>query len=184
MRSLNQSVFHAITFFIIVTTALSPISCGEREPSLFFTAKVLDLWGQTTVVENFRILYTWEERGETPFLKPYTYHAKVAIVEVMRPVPGDAHHVNIVTRKIPLQDIHAVEFIRGEVGNTIQIQLKNNERIIATDRFPQVLKKGKNTGLADYAVYIEGTVIKEGKKEAFQLELNKVKKVEIMKVTM
>jgi hypothetical protein len=184
MRSLNQSVFHAITFFIIFTTALSLISCGERENPPFFTAKVLDLWGQTTVVENFRILYTWEERGETLFLKPYIYHAKEAIVEVMLPVPGDTHHVNIVTRKIPLQDIHTVEFIRGEAGNTIQIQLKSNEQIIATDRFPQVLKKGENTGLADYAVYVEGTVIKEGKKEAFQMELNKVKKIEIVKLSM
>ena len=87
------------------------MASGRHRRSL--RAKVIDRFGQATVVENFKILYTWEERGETPFLKPYSYHAKEVVVEVMLPVPGDARRVNIVTRKIPLQDIHTFEFTTG-----------------------------------------------------------------------
>ena len=181
MRSLNQFVVNAGTFFIIVVIAICPVSCGEREKPPYFTAKVLDRFGQATVVENFKILYTWEERGETPFLKPYSYHAKEVIVEVMQPVPGEARRVNIVTRKIPLQDIQTFEFIPGEAGNSIRIQLKNNEQIIATDRFPQIFKKGEKTGFADYNIYVEGTAANGSKQEELKLAWDMVKQFEIIK---
>ena len=180
MRTLNQFVINADFFIIIALIAIYSVSCGEREQPPFFTAKVVDRFGQETMVENFKILYTWEERGETPFLKPYTYHAKEVIVEVMQPVPGEARRVNIVTRKLPLQDIKTFEFIPGEVGNSILIQLKSGEQIIATDRFPEILKKGENTGFADYKIYVEGTA-DGSKKDEFKLAWDMVKQFEVVK---
>ena len=156
MRSPNQFTVSVVTLFIIAAIMILYVSCGERENPPFFTAKVIDRFGQALVVQNFKILYTWEERGETPFLKPYSHNAKEVVVEIMQPVPGDERRVNMVTRKIPLQDIHRFEFIPGETGNRIQIQLKNKEQIIATDRFPQILKKEDGTGIADYKFYGTG----------------------------
>jgi hypothetical protein len=179
MKALNQCVVNAGTFFIIAAVTIFSVSCGERDKPPFFTAKVIDRFGQATVVENFKILYTWEERGETPFLKPYSYHAKEVVVEVMLPVPGDARRVNIVTRKIPLQDIQTFEFIAGEASNSIRIQLKNREQIIATDRFPQIFKKGGDTGFADYKIYVEGTTANGSKHEEFKLAWEMVKQFEI-----
>jgi hypothetical protein len=181
MKALNQCVVNAGTFFIITTITIFSVSCGERENPPFYTAKVIDRFDQPTVVENFKILYTWEERGETPFLKPYSYHAKEVVVEVMQPVPGEARRVNIVTREIPLQDIQTFEFIPGEAGNSIRIQLKNREQIIATDRFPQIFKKGENTGFADYKIYVEGTTANGSKQEEFKLAWDMVKQFEIIK---
>lgn len=180
MKALNQFVANAGIFFIIAVIAIFSVSCGERETPPFFSAKVIDRFGQATVVENFKILYTWEERGETPFLKPYSYHAKEVVVEVMLPVPGEARRVNIVTRKIPLQDIHTFEFMPGETGNSIRIQLKNREQIIATDRFPQIFKKGEKTGFADYKIYVEGTAANGSKQDEFKLAWDMVKKFEII----
>jgi hypothetical protein len=182
MKTLNQFVASAGTFFIIAVTAAFAVSCGERDYPPFFTAIVIDRFNQTTVVDNFKILYTWEERGETPFLKPYSQHAKEVVVEVMLPVPGEARRVNIVTRRIPLQDIKTFEFIPGEVGNSIRIQLKNGEQIAATDRFPQIFKKGENTGFADYKIYIAGITTHNAKKEEFKLAWDMVKQFEITKI--
>ena len=180
MKALNQFVVNAGIFFLIAAIAIFSVSCGERETPPFFSAKVIDRFGQATVVENFKILYTWEERGETPFLKPYSYHAKEVVVEVMLPVPGDARRVNIVTRKIPLQDIHTFEFTPGETGNSIRIKLKNREQIIATDRFPQIFKKGEKTGFADFKIYVEGTAANGSKQEEFKLAWDMVKQFEII----
>jgi hypothetical protein len=182
MRALNQFVVNAGTFFIIAAIAIFSVSCEERENPPFFTAKVIDRFGQATAVGNFKILYTWEERGETPFLKPYAYHTKEVVVEIMQPVPGEARRVNIVTRKILLQDIQTFEFIPGEAGNSIRIQLKNNEQIVATDRFPQIFKKGENTGLADYKIYVAGITVNNSKQEEFKLAWDMVKQFEITKI--
>jgi hypothetical protein len=181
MIGLNQFIITAGTFFLIAAIATFSVSCGERDNPPFFTATVIDPFGQATVVDNFKILYTWEERGETPFLKPYSQSAKEVVVEVMQPVPGEARRVNIITRKIPLQDIKTFEFIPGEVGNSIRIYLKNGEQIVATDRFPQVFKKGENTGFADYKIYVTGSTAHNSKQDEFKLAWDMVKQFEITK---
>jgi hypothetical protein len=174
--------YTAVSFFLITAITVFSVSCGERDNPPFFTAKVIDRFGQATIVDNFKILYTWEERGETPFLKPYSYHAKELVVEIMQPVPGEARRVNIITRKIPLQDIKTFEFIPGEVGNSIRIQLKNGEQIVATDRFPQIFKKGENTGFADYKIYVTGITAHNSKQVELKLAWDMVRQFEITKI--
>ena len=181
MTALNRHRFHALCFCMLLLVSLWCPGCGDREQPPFFTAQVTDIWNQTQQVENFKIVYQWEERGETPFLKPYAYHAKELIIEVMVPLPGDAHRVDIVTRRIPFRAMKQFEFIRGQVTNIIKILLNNNEEILATDRFPQSLKKGVNTGFADHAMFAEGAVIKADKQEEFKIELYNIKKVAIIK---
>lgn len=162
--------FFANTHAVCILIAIGVFAggCGERETPPFFTAQVIDLYGQTTIVKNFKILYSWEERGETPFLKPYSYYAKELIVEVMQPVPGETRRVTIETKKIPLADVQRVSFIREEVGTRIKINLKNGNQIIATDRFPQILKRGEKTGFADYKIYVAGTVESDSKPTPFK----------------
>jgi hypothetical protein len=184
MTALNRPHFYARCFYMLLLMSLWCSGCGDREQPPFFTALVTDIWNQTQQVENFKIVYQWEERGETPFLKPYAYHAKELIIEVMVPLPGDSHRVDIVTRKIPFRSIKQFEFIRGQVTNTIKILMKNDEEILATDRFPQSLKKGIKTGFADYATRVEGTVVTAGKQEKFKADLYNIKKAVIIKETM
>jgi hypothetical protein len=184
MVALNRLLFNARCLCILLLVLLWCPGCGDREQPPFFTALVTDIWNQTHRVENFKILYQWEERGETPFLKPYAYHAKELIVEVMVPVPGDTQRVDIVTRKIPFRNMKQFEFIRGQVSNTIKVLLNNNEEILSSDRFPQTLKKGNNTGFADYKTFVEGTVVSGDKRESFKAELYNIKKAALIKESM
>jgi hypothetical protein len=171
-----------LSLLLLITAATA--GCGEREQPPFFTAQVFDIWNRTLTVESFKILYTWEERGETPFLKPYEYHAKELIAEVMVPVAGDAQRVDVVTRRIPFRNLKQFSFIRGAVANTLDILLNNSEEILATDKFPQALKKGDHTGLADYTIFVEGVVAKEGKRENYREKLYNIKKVVLIKEAM
>ena len=141
MTALNRHRFHARCFCMLLLVSLWCPGCGDREQPPFFTAQVTDIWNQTQQVENFKIVYQWEERGETPFLKPYAYHAKELIIEVMVPLPGDAHRVDIVTRRIPFQAMKQFEFIRGQVTNIIKILLNNNEEILAIGSIPAEFEK-------------------------------------------
>jgi len=175
--------FHNIVFPMILLIFSAAAGCGEREQPPFFTAAVFDIWNRTLTVENFKMLYTWEERGETPFLKPYEYHARELAVEVMVTVAGDAQRVNVVTRRIPFRSLKEFSFIRGEVANIIDIRLKNNEQIVATDKFPQALKKEDTSGLADYATFVEGVIVTEGRREPYREKLYNVKKVVLIKET-
>jgi hypothetical protein len=178
----NEKSKSMIVPCLFLTILVCYPGCGEQEKPPFFTAQVIDLWNETNVVENFKVLYWWQERGETPFLKPYEYHAKELIVEIMVPSGGDSRRVNITTRRIPFQDIEKFQFIRGELENQIHITLKTGEELTATDRFPQVLKKEKDTGFADYTVFVEGTISGDNKREAFKQELKKIKLIEFINV--
>jgi len=180
MTARNRLRCQTIFSCIVLVIPLFCSGCGETEQPPFFTAQVLDIWNQTFTIENFKVLYAWEERGETPFLRPYDYHARELVVEVMVPIPGDAHRVDVVTRKIPFQNLKQFEFIRGAAANTIKIILNNNEEIIATDKFPRILKKGDATGLADYATFVEGVTVKDGKREKFKADLYNIKKVVLL----
>ncbi len=181
MRAFYQSAVTS-TVIILMTIGAFFVGCGGREFPPFFTARVVDLYDQTTIVTNLKILYTWEERGETPFLKPYSYYTKELIVEVMQPVPGEPRRVTIETKKIPLTDIQRVTFIREEVGMHLNIDLKNGDRIIATDRFPQVLKRGEKTGFADYNIYVVGTTVKDAKPTKFTCAWDMLKQFEIVTI--
>lgn len=181
MATHHQVRFRNTVFSLILLLTASAAGCGEREQPPFFTAQVFDIWNRTLTVENFKILYTWEERGETPFLKPYEYHARELVAEVMVPIAGDAQRVDVVTRRIPFRNLKQFSFIRGAAANTLVIRLSNNEEIVATEKFPQALKKGDHTGLADYAIFVEGVVVKEGKRENYREKLYNIKKAVLLK---
>ncbi len=173
----NQVVM--LTFLIIIFTVSG---CSEQEKPPYFTAQVVNVYNEKTVVKNFKLLYWWEERGETPFLKPYTFHTKELIVETMIPFKDNPKRVTIKTERIPLQNIDSISIVLTEVGKDIKITLKNGKEVLATNRFPRVLKKGEKTGLADYKIFAEGIVVEGKEKSEFKLELNMIKHIKILQI--
>lgn len=169
-----------ILAFLIIIFMVS--GCSEQEKPPYFTAHVVNVYNEKTVVKNFKFLYWWEERGETPFLKPYTYLTKELIVETMIPFKDNPNRVTIKIERIPLQNIDSISIVLTEVGKDIKITLKDGRGIIATNRFPRVLKKGKETGLADYKIFAEGIVVEGKEKKKFKLDLNMIKHIKILQI--
>ncbi len=166
-------------FFVVLCTA----GCTSREQPPFYTAKVTTVYNEELVVERFNLLYWWEERGETPFLKPYELHAKECIVEIMQPLKEDPDKVQFTTRRFNFSGIDAINVVLAPIGKNIVIALKSGETITATDRFPRVLKDGRKTGFADYKVYASGRIKDAKEHKEFKKELNFLKKIEFIKVT-
>ena len=175
---MNKQSF--ILTFLIITFTVS--GCSEQEKPPFFTAEVLNVYNEKTVVKNFKILYWWEERGETPFLKPHTYHSKELIVETWIPFKDNPNRVTKKTEQIPLQDIDSISLVLTEMGKNIKIILKDGKEIVATNKFPRVLKKEEETGLADYKIFTEGIALEGKEKKEFKLELDMIKHIKILQI--
>ena len=95
----------------IITAFISLSSCSDREEPPFIKAMITDAAGNKTLVNNFKLLYWWEERGETPFLKPYTLYTKELIVVVEEPVENNPKRVRTSTGRIPLKNIDLIKII-------------------------------------------------------------------------
>jgi len=178
----TKRMFKQIVILIFFTIYLSFSGCSEREEPPYFTASIVDVYKNKTTIENFKFLYWWEERGETPFLKPYTQHTKEIIVEVMVPFKDNPRRVTIKTERISLRQVDSVSMVLTEGGKNIEITLKDGKKIVASNRFPRALKRGEKTGLADFSIFAEGTTGEGKEKKPFKLELNRIKQIKIVKV--
>ncbi len=170
-----------LTFFCLMLI-LTGIGCSKTDPPPYFTARVTDVYKNVSTVENFKLLYWWEERGDTPFLMPYTYPAKELIVEIMVPFKDDPRRVTVKTERIALKDIRQIKLTLGELGKNINVITTAGRRLTATDAFPRILKKGKKTGFADSKVFAIGNRIATDKKEEFKIDLNLLKSIEIINI--
>ncbi len=157
------------------------VGCSSERPP-FITAKIENVYHEESIVHNFAFLYWWEERGETPFLKPYELKTKELILEKAVPAPDNPRRVSFRTVRIPLQDIDSITISLSDFGKIIAVLLKNGETISATDKFPRLLKKGEKTGFADFSVYAVGTVEENGKSSDFKLERKFIKKIDILDI--
>ena len=79
-------------------------------------------------------------------------------------------------------DSFTIREVSREIGKDIKIAMKDGNKIVATNRFPRVLKKEEETGLADYKIFTEGIVVEGKEKKKFKLELNMIKHIKILQI--
>ena len=158
-------------------TIFSTTGCSSHEAPPFFTASVIDLYGNKSIVENFQLVYSWQERGETPFLKPYTINSIELIAEIVIPSKDDPNKISIKTERIPFQDIHKFNIFLAGSGKKIRINKINGDEIIARINFPRTLLKGEKTGLADSSIFVKGMSACNKERNKYSLDFNFIKQV-------
>jgi len=166
----------------IITAFISISSCSDREEPPFIKAMVTDAAENKTIVNNFKLLYWWEERGETPYLKPYNLYTKELIVEIEKPVDNNPKKISVSTERFPLQNLERISIINTERGYDIGIETKTGEKILAADSFPGTIKKGEDTGLADHIKYAYGSTLINGKENEFKKSFNILTEIKILEV--
>ena len=166
----------------IISAFISISSCSDRDEPPYIKAMVIDAAENKTIVNNFKLLYWWEERGETPYLKPYNLYTKELIVEIEKPIDNNPKKISISTKRFLLQDLERITIINTETSYNIGIETKAGEKILATDSFPETIKKGKDTGLADHLKYAYGSTMVNGKKNEFKKSLNILSEIRIIEV--
>jgi hypothetical protein len=171
-----------LIFLSIITAFISISSCSDRDEPPYIKAIVTDAAGNKTIVNNFKLLYWWEERGETPFLKPYNLYTKELIVVIEKPIDNNPKKISTSTKIFLLQNLERISIINTETGYDIGIETKSGEKILATDGFPGTIKKGQDTGLADHLKYAYGSTVVNGKKNKFKKSLNILKEIRIIEV--
>ena len=168
-------------FFVFVLAHLS--SCSQSDSPPFYTAIVTDVYKQETTVEHFSLLYWWEERGETPFLRPENITAKELIFEMMQPLKNDPQHVTVATERLPFDNLNTVSIELTETGKQYKIATKDGSLITAETAFPKSLKKDPQAGFADMKIFAQGLTLKDGKQTEFKLALDYVKQIKITRKT-
>ncbi len=165
-----------------ILAALFILSCSEKDRPPFIKAKITDAAGNITVVNNFRLLYWWEERNETPYLKPHTLYTKELTVVIMSPINNNPKRVKISTEILPIPELKSIEIISETTGYQLSIESKSGKKISATDEFPRILKKDNDSGIADNLLYGYGKVRRNNKEEEFKKSFNILKKIDILEV--
>ncbi len=174
LKNIKQFTGYLGTFVLLI---LLLTACSERNKPPFFTVSVTDVYKKELVIDNFTIHYWWEERGETPFLKPHSYHAKELIVEKMVPIGKDTSRVDIKTVRIPFPELDSITFELTDTGKRMLVKPKNGKVFDATLNFPKILKKDKKAGLADQTIFIEGLNRNKNTPQEYSFELNRIKKI-------
>ncbi|MBN2106463.1 MAG: hypothetical protein JW832_03495 [Deltaproteobacteria bacterium] len=182
---MNISILTTARLLALLFMSLSMMQygCSSNDSPPFFTAQVTNVYKEQTTVEHFSLLYTWEERGETPFLKPYSLAAKELIVEVMEPCKEDTSRVTVTTKRFPLEAIEEIAIELTGAGKQIIVRTKDGRRITATTNFPAVLKKDPASGFADMKMFVQGKNTASGKSEDYKLEFSFIKKISSIKRT-
>ena len=169
-----------IAAYLILAACFLFSGCTGEKKTSAFTALVVSIYDEKTVLNNFMFHYWWQERGDTPFLKEYTHSAGELIVKRMIPFKDDPRRVSIRDERIALSEISSIDASFTATGKEMTIALKDGRVMTATDKFPNVLKKGKKTGFADYILSVEGSIGRDEDKEAFKLELEKIKHIKLL----
>jgi hypothetical protein len=183
MHTLKQ---HIARLLILLVGACCPVfqpGCSSSDSAPYYTAIITSVYNEQTTVEHFSLLYWWEERGETPFLKPYNITAKELIVEVMEPSKEDLSHVTLTTERFPLDAIKMIEIGLTDTGKQIIISTIDGRRILATKNFPKILKKDSSSGFADNKIFVQGKKNENSMQVDFKLEFDYIKKIVIVNKT-
>ena len=167
----------------LVSVPLVQPGCSSSDAPPYYTAIVTSVYKDETTVEHFSLLYCWEERGETPFLKPYDFTAKELIVEVMTPSKDDASRVTLSTERFPFETIKMIVIELTSSGKEICISTKDGRSIRATTNFPRILKKDPAAGYADSKMFVQGRKIENSKQGDYKLDFNYIKKIGIINKT-
>jgi len=172
-----------LAMLLMSMTTLFQSGCSTNDSPPYYTALVTNVYKEQTTVEHFSLLYAWEERGETPFLKPYSLAAKELIVEVMEPLKEDPGRVTVTTQRFPFETIEEIVIELTDTGKQIIIRTKDGRRITATTNFPAILKKDPVSGFADMKMFVQGKQIEDGRQVDYKLEFSYIKKISSIKRT-
>ncbi len=172
-----------LILLVITCAPVFQLGCSSPDSAPYYTAIVTSVYNDQTTVEHFSLLYWWEERGETPFLKPYNLTAKELIVEVLSPSKDDAVRVTLITERIPFDGIKIIDIGLTNTGKQIIITTKDGRRIVATTNFPNILKKDSSAGFADNTVFVQGKKNENGILVDFKLGFDFIKKIVIVNKT-
>lgn len=154
-------------------------SCAQDGGPPYFTAQVTDVYKQSVTVERFELLYWWEERGETPFLKPFSLTSKEVIFEVMQPLRDNPGRVAVVTRRVPFDALDTLAFELTDTGKQMKLTTKEGQSITSGMAFPRELKKDPQAGIADTKIFVQGLIERDGRREEYKLPIDYVKLIKI-----
>jgi hypothetical protein len=169
-------------FLVFIAILVQP-GCSSNDSPPYYSAVITNVYKEQTTIEHFSLVYSWEERGETPFLKPYSLAAKELIVEVMVPVKEDPSRVTVTTQRFPFEAVEEIEIELTTAGKQIIIITKDGRRIPATTNFPSILKKDPASGFADMKMFVHGKKNEAGKPVDYKLEFSFIKKISLIKRT-
>ena len=169
-------------FAAILSLSLLLLNCSDKDKPPFIKAEITDAAGNKTVVNHFRLLYWWEERNETPYLKPHDLYTKELIAVIMTPLDNNPKRVKISTEKFPLPDLKSITILAEATGYELSINTKSGEKVTASNQFPRSLKKDKDSGIADNLLYAYGKVMKNNREEEFKKCFNILKEIKILEV--
>ena len=177
---------HLARLLLLLTITYAPmlqLGCSSYDSPPFYTALITTVYNEQNTVEHFSLLYWWEERGETPFLKPYNLTSKELIVELMTPSKDDTSRVTVTTERIPFETINVIDIELTDTGKQIIIRTKDGRRITATTNFPKILKNDTGAGFADNKIFVQGKKNEASIDVDYELEFNYIKKITIINKT-
>jgi hypothetical protein len=178
--------FHQAGLLLLLTITCAPLSqlgCSSNDSPPFYTARITTVYNEQNTVEHFSLHYWWEERGETPFLKPYNLASKELIVELMTPIKDDTSRVTVTTERFSFEAIKMIDIELTDTGKQIIISTKDGRRITATTNFPKILKNDAEAGFADNKIFVQGKINESGMYVDYKLEFNYIKKITIINKT-
>jgi|YNPBryantNP2012_1023418.scaffolds.fasta_scaffold09675_3 hypothetical protein len=166
-----------VTALLIVLTA-----CTRQPHSPHIKAELTTVYREKIILDNFIFQYWWQERGETPFLKPYTLRTTDYVVEIIKPVPGQPDRVIVETHHLPLADLATIDITLTDTGKKILITKTDHTTLEAITAFPRGLRKDPKSGIADYKVYVEGTLTENGDTKKYHQEIDYITRIAILSV--
>lgn len=164
---------------VCAAAALIIAGCASDDPPPYYTARITNVYNEAVEIERFRLLYWWQERGETPFLKPHDLAAKEVIAEKLAPLNDDTKHVEVKTLRIAFADLRSVDIGLTGTGKRMVITKKNGEAITTGMAFPRSLRVDPDAGFADMKVFVTGIRRTDTGAEDFKLALDYVKNITI-----
>jgi len=166
-----------VTALLIIFTA-----CTQHPNYPNVKAELTTVYHEKIILDNFIFEYWWQERGETPFLKPYTLRTTDYVAAIIKPVPDQPDRVIVETHHIPLADLTTIDITLTDTGKKILITKTDHTTLEAITAFPRGLRKDAKSGIADYKVYVEGTLTENGDTKKYRQEIDYITHIAILSV--
>ena len=180
MQHTGQQHTRTYPLLLLWYTATLLLSCSTQKDLPHITAQITTVYRDQIVLDGVTFVYWWEERGKTPFLKPYTLRTTDYIVEVLEPLPNQPNRVHVRTRHIPLQEIAAIDISLTDNGKKVLVTMRDGAIIEATAFFPRELRKDPKSGIADHKIYIEGRILEGRNAKKHRQELDYISSIKIL----